>query len=112
MSTVRDSRLLALLLVALASGGCARALAVESEARPVYRINVQNDTGEAMIVSYDEGRGAALLGTVPPGGADSFVIAARNPTIAVHARNAAGTRNLGPFTVQLSPTAPQLVRLR
>jgi hypothetical protein len=105
--------LLFILAAALPLGGCARAIGAGSEdARPVYRINVDNQTGEAMIVSYDEGRGNALLGTVPAGGSDSFVIAAATTTITLTARNVAGTRTLPPIPVQLSATTPQQVQLR
>jgi hypothetical protein len=106
------ARALILFVLAALAAGCGRAVSVGSDARPVYRINVHNETGEAMIVSYDEGRGSALLGTVPAGRADSFVIAARTTTVNVTARNVAGTRVLPPITVQLSEASAQPVYLR
>jgi hypothetical protein len=108
----RARQLAALAVITLASAGCARAVAVGSEPRPVYRIEVSNSLAEPMIVSYNDGRGDALLGTVAAGRTEQFVIATRTETITVHARNAAGTRTAGPFTVQLSTTSPQPVRIR
>lgn len=112
MTGSRAVRLLLLAALLLPATACARAMAVGSEPRPVYRIDVINETAEAMIVSYDEGRGSALLGTVPAGRTDSFVIAARTTAVVVSARNAAGTRVLDPIPVQLSATTAQQVRLR
>jgi hypothetical protein len=85
---------------------------VGSEPTPVASITVENGLGEPMIVSYSDSRGEALLGTVPAGGAERFVIASREPSITVRARNASGNRTAGPYTVQLTPGANTPVRLR
>jgi hypothetical protein len=110
----RAARAAVLLLACMAfATGCTRAMMVGSEAGPLYRVTVQNDLGEAMIVSYNDGRGDALLGTVAARSVDHFTIA--RPAVlrvSVYARNVAGTRNLGPITVELSPDTARLVRLQ
>ncbi len=75
----------ALILVALAAA-CAGAQTVQVETDPdrTYSIEVRNPTDEPMIVSYDDGSGVRLLGTVGGGQAEHFVIAgARSADIAV-----------------------------
>jgi hypothetical protein len=103
--------LAALAATALALTGCARAMSVTADPRPVHRITVQNEFAEAMIVSYDDGRGDALLGMVPAGQTEHFVIASQAGSVTVSARNAAGSRTAGPYTVHLAPDTPQIVRL-
>ncbi|CAN5633835.1 hypothetical protein BH23GEM9_BH23GEM9_05860 [soil metagenome] len=103
----------ALLTLALLLAGCARAMQVGSEPGPVYRLAVQNQFAEPMIVSYADSRGQGLLGTVPAGRTEHFTIA--NPatlSISVTARNAAGSRSAGPFAVQLVAGEAQTVLLR
>jgi hypothetical protein len=103
-----------LLLACLAfASGCSRTMMVGSEAAPLYRITVQNDLVEAMIVSYNDGRGDALLGTVGPRSVDHFTIGRpASLSITVYARNVAGNRNLGPFAIELTPDSARLVRLQ
>lgn len=108
----RRTALALLALVALAIAGCARGMHVGSEPTPVASIMVENGLGEPMIVSYSDSRGEALLGSVPAGGSERFVIASRESSITVRARNAAGSRTAGPYTVQLTPGAITPVRLR
>lgn len=60
--------------VALLAAGCARGVAVESEPAPRYALRVENAMPHPMIVSYDDGTGSRLLGTVPAGGDERFVI--------------------------------------
>jgi hypothetical protein len=104
----------ALLLATLVlAAGCTRAMMVGSDAGPLYRITVHNELAEAMIVSYNDGRGDAILGTVAARATDHFTIGRpARLDITVTARNAAGTRNLAPIAVNLSPETAQTVRLR
>jgi hypothetical protein len=103
-----------MLLAALAlASGCARALDVGSEPGPVYRIVVHNDLAEAMIVTSNHAGGEGMLGAVPAGRSDTFVLA--RPVamdIEIRARNSAGTRAVGPFPVRLHATDPVTIRLR
>jgi hypothetical protein len=101
------------LVVAAAASGCTRALSVGSDAGPIYRLTVHNEATEAMIVSYNDGRGDALLGTVPARSTDHFSVGRPATTsVTVHARNVAGTRSAGPFSVLLSTAAAQVVTIR
>jgi hypothetical protein len=106
-------RAAALILLAVAATGCARAMSVGTEPSPTYRLDIVNETAEAMLISYDDGRGTRLLGSVPPGRSDSFILAAQTErTIRVTARNVQGTRTLGPWEVTLSTAQPAAVTLR
>lgn len=53
---------------------CARGVAVESEPGPAYAIQVNNPMPHPMIVSYNDGSGDRLLGTVAARGNARFVI--------------------------------------
>jgi hypothetical protein len=109
-ATTRAALLVALLT---GTGGCARAMSVGSEAGPLYRITVENELAEAMIVSYNDGRGDAILGTVAARGQEHFAIGRpATTTIAVRARNTAGTRSLGPFSIELDASTARIVTLR
>lgn len=108
----RRTALAVLAVATLAVAGCARGMHVGSEPTPVASITVENGLGEPMIVSYSDSRGEALLGTVPAGRSERFVIATREASVTVRARNAAGSRTAGPYTVQLTPGASTPVRLR
>jgi hypothetical protein len=94
---------LGLLLVTLAgSAACARAFQVGSEPAPVYRITLANDFGEAMVVSYNDGQGDRILGAIPAGRSDTFVVAApAASSITISARNSTSTTRYGPATVAL-----------
>jgi hypothetical protein len=107
-ATARAAALLALLLAA-----CTRPIEVTSEPRAVFAILVHNEFAEPMIVSYDDSRGDALLGTVPANSSQRFEIGnpARN-RITLQARNAAGSRRSGPHTVDLVAHTVPTVRLR
>ncbi|HEX6941262.1 MAG TPA: hypothetical protein VF158_17835 [Longimicrobiales bacterium] len=74
MRTITAPR--ALLIAALlgTTGACARGVGVESEPGPAYALEVHNPMPHPMILSYDDGTGARLLGTVPPNGSARFVI--------------------------------------
>jgi hypothetical protein len=83
---------LALMLVLLATAGCARAIEVNSEPSTVYAIEVHNPQSVDMIVS---------LGTVRADERERFVIAAPpTPRITVTGRSSAG-RVAGPIVVEL-----------
>jgi hypothetical protein len=53
---------------------CARGVAVQSEPGPAYALQVDNPMPYPMIVSYDDGTGSHLLGTVSAGTQGRFVI--------------------------------------
>ncbi|MFW6040096.1 MAG: hypothetical protein ACOC9N_03365 [Gemmatimonadota bacterium] len=63
------------LAVALAVSGCFRGVGVESEPGPTYRVEVVNRSASPMIVSYDDGSGERILGTVPAERREWFTIA-------------------------------------
>lgn len=65
----------AVTLLALLLGGCMRGVAVESEPGPAYALEVINPLPQPMLVSYDDGTGVRLLGSVPANGRARFVIA-------------------------------------
>ncbi|HEX6135295.1 MAG TPA: hypothetical protein VFZ24_15100 [Longimicrobiales bacterium] len=102
-----------LLLAVLSLFGC-RAMSVGSPApSETYSISVLNETGIAMIVTYDDGRGDAILGNVRAGSTERFVIAApASRTITVRGSAASGDRSSGPYTVTLVAGSTQTVRLR
>lgn len=53
---------------------CGRRVAVESEPGPAYVLEVINPMPHPMIVSYDDGTGTHLLGTVSANDQGRFVI--------------------------------------
>jgi hypothetical protein len=109
---VRAAWLLPLLLLLFLQAGCARAIEVGSDPRPTYRLSVVNELPYPMIVSYSDPRGDALLGTVPAGRTEHFVIAGTTAAgIVVTARSADGTLTRGPYTIQLIAGQAQTVRL-
>jgi hypothetical protein len=104
---------LTLAVLLLAGGGCARNLEIGSEPSPTYRIVVANDLNEDMIVSSDHAGSIGILGAVPAGRSDTFVLA--RPTsldIQITARNASATRSVGPLAVRLLPGQSVTIRLR
>lgn len=111
MSILRRSLpLFAVLLIS----GCARGMSVGSSTpAETFSINVQNTTGVTMVVTYDDGRGDAILGTVATGATERFIIAApAAPTITVRGAATSGSRRAGPYTVTLHAGSPQTVVLR
>ncbi len=56
------------------AAACSRAVAVESQPGIAYTVVVQNDAGQPLVVSYEDSRGSALLGTVDAGATQRFVI--------------------------------------
>lgn len=110
----RSVLLLTSLSLVLFVSGCARGMDVGSSTpAETFSINVQNTTGVTMVVSYDDGRGHAILGTVTTGATERFIIAApATRTITVRGEAASGNRRSGPYTVSLVAGAPQMVVLR
>jgi hypothetical protein len=109
----RRLRRLALLCLALAISACARGMEIGSEPSVTYRIVVANELGEAMIVSSDHAGSSGILGSVPAGSSDTFILARpRSLDVRITARNAAGTRTVGPIPVQLRAAEAVHVRLR
>jgi hypothetical protein len=102
-----------LFLTLLAVTGCARGMEIGSEPSPTYRIIVANDLAEPMIVSSNHAGAEGILGAVPAGGSDTFVLARPvSLSILLTARNSAGTRTVGPIQVELRSAEPVTVRLR
>lgn len=73
---MRSKSAVPVLLCALLAtvGACSRGVGVESEPGPAYAVEVANPMPQPMIISYDDGTGVRLLGTVPPNGSARFVI--------------------------------------
>ena len=103
-----------LLFTLLFISGCSRGMSVGSSTpAETFSINVQNTTGVSMVVSYDDGRGAAILGTVDAGATERFIIAApATLTISVRGEAVSGSRRSGPYTVSLAAGTPRTVLLR
>lgn len=82
-------------ITALLATACARGLAVQSEPGPAYALEVNNPMPYPMIVSYDDGTGAHLLGTVSAGTAGRFVITRpAQQTLTIIATNEARTETV------------------
>jgi hypothetical protein len=97
-------------LLMLTAAAC-RTLAVQTEAAPTYMIDVRNTISLPMIVQFDDGRGARLLGTVPAGGQERFIIAgASRAEVAILATSEDGTRSVRREIV-LQPGVPVNVSL-
>ena len=115
MPILRRSLLLLTLTVALFGlAGCARGMSVGSSTpAETFSISVQNTTGVTMVVTYDDGRGDAMLGTVNAGATERFIIAApATQTISVRGEAVSGSRRSGPHAVTLVSGTTQTIRLR
>lgn len=66
---------LSLFLGLILLGAC-RPMAIETEPGPAYTLEVRNPMPHPMIVSYDDGRGQRLLGTVSANADARYVITA------------------------------------
>jgi hypothetical protein len=109
----RVSRLRPLLALCAAALFACRAVSVASDPRPTYSIDVHNETTVALIISYNDGRGDAVLGTVPANATERFIIASpQTTTVTVRGTNESRTRTVGPYTIELVAGTPQPVRLR
>ena len=106
----RPVTLIAVILLA-ALTGCARGVDFDSDPGQTYAVNVVNTFSEPMIISFDDGNGARLLGTVEAGRSERFVVAGTaGGTISVIARDEADTRTVR-RTVTLVPGGTVEVRL-
>ena len=91
MHPIRSAVIAALAVLAIAAG-CARGVAVQSEPGPAYSLEIVNTLPQPMIVSFDDGRGSRLLGTVPASGQATFLVTGpASTTITVTALDQAGT---------------------
>jgi uncharacterized lipoprotein YajG len=102
------------LLLLLVLAGCARGMEIGSPSpADTFSIDVENSTGVTMVVTYDDGRGTATLGTVSAGRTERFIIAApANLSVTVRGEAISRTRRAGPYRVTLVAGTPQIVRLR
>ncbi|MGH7446492.1 MAG: hypothetical protein ACREK1_11190 [Longimicrobiales bacterium] len=102
------------LLALLTLSACTRGISVGSSSpAETFSISVENRTGVTMVVSYNDGRGDATLGTVDAGASERFIIAApAAQTVTVSGVAVTGSRRSGPYTVALVAGATQAVRLR
>ena len=99
------------LLVLGAVTGCARSVALDTDPGQTYAVNVVNPMPHPMIVSFDDGSGSRLLGTVGAGRTERFVIAgSANQTVSVVAHDEAETHTVR-RTVVLQPGSTVEVRL-
>lgn len=74
---MRRSRLAPIALLALVAvlSACARAVSLDTDPGETYAVSVVNPMPHAMIVSFDDGTGQRLLGTVGANQTERFVIA-------------------------------------
>lgn len=103
----------ALAVLALAAGltACTRGVELDSDPGQTYAVNVVNTFPQAMIVSFDDGSGPRLLGTVAANRTERFVVAASSGgTVSIIARDEADTRTVRK-TVVLVPGGTVEVRL-
>jgi hypothetical protein len=99
--------------IALSGTGCARAMVVESDRSALAAIEVRNESGVAMIVSYETGGPRATLGSVPAGGTERFIITLPvGSAIRIHGVSESGGRASGPHPVTLQAGVTQRVTLR
>jgi len=101
-------------LIALTTAACARGIEVGSPApSQTYAVSIINKTDVALIVSYNDGRGDAILGNVAAGATERFIIAApASTTVTIRGASPSGTRTAGPVSVTLVAGTTQSVRLR
>ncbi|MGH7481587.1 MAG: hypothetical protein ACRELV_05485 [Longimicrobiales bacterium] len=89
--------LAALALTVVATAACAsmRGVEVQSEPGPVYTVEITNTASYAMRVSYDDGAGAQLLGSIEPGESATFVITSpARTTVTIRATDEGGGREI------------------
>ncbi len=84
-----------LVILVLPLADACRSARVESEPGPAYALEVTNPLPTPMIISYDDGTGVRLLGTVAPNGSASFVITRpASRRISISATDEARTRTI------------------
>jgi hypothetical protein len=103
-----------LLLLSVLFTGCARAIAIDSgDPTRSFSIEITNETGTPMVVSYNDGRGDATLGTVAAGRTERYIIASPASTsVAIRGVATSGGRTVGPYTVALTAGSTARVSLR
>lgn len=114
MKTLKRAHLLALTAIALALPGCAsmRGANVGTDNTATARIEVVNQLGRSMNISWSDGSGEKALGSVAAGRTEQFVIAgARTTSVTVMARDAAGSTSRS-FPVDLAGGGTQRVTVR
>jgi hypothetical protein len=83
------------LVIIAALAGCARSVALNTDPGQTYAVSVTNPMPHAMIVSFDDGSGVRLLGTVGAGRTERFVIAgSAAPTVSIVAHDEAETHTV------------------
>ena len=114
MRLVYSLRVFMLLAIAASVTACAsmRKVSVGEESSQTYSIDVTNQRGSTMTVSWSDGDQTRELGTVAAGRTERFIIAgARSTSISVTGRNSAGASS-GPYAVSLVAGSAQRVILR
>lgn len=110
MHRMRMTPLLTVLVLASAAG-CARSVALDTEPGQTYAVSVVNTMSHPMIVSFDDGSGVRLLGTVSAGATERFVIAgSASQTVSIVAHDEGETHTVR-RTVVLQPGGTVEVRL-
>lgn len=110
---MRRLRLTLLATLALVAGlaACTRGVDFDPDPGQTYAVNVVNTFPQAMIVSYDDGTGPRLLGTVAANRTERFVVAGTAAgTVSIIARDEGDTRTIR-RTVSLVPGGTVEVRL-
>jgi hypothetical protein len=110
---MRRARRILILAAAAALSACARPMAIETDPRSLAAVQVSNQVGVAMLVYYEAGAEPRLLGSVPAGGSERFIVTApAGTTVRITARSETGQRTAGPYTVTLQSGTTQQVVLR
>ena len=102
--------------VGLLLAGCASMRGVEvgsgGDASASYAIQVTNNRGSSVQISYTDGGARIQLGTVAAGNTERFIIASPQSTsITVYASNSSGT-NVGNFPVTLAAGTTTRITVR
>jgi hypothetical protein len=86
---------LAVLALAAGLSACARGVALNTDPGQSYAVNVRNPMPHAMIVSFDDGSGERLLGTVAANRTERFIVAGTaRPTITIVAKDEGDTHTV------------------
>lgn len=110
---MRRLRLTAFALLALvaAATACTRSVDLDADPGQTYAVNVINTFAQPMIVSFDDGSGPRLLGTVGANRTERFVVAGTSGgTVSIIARDESDSRTVR-RTVSLVPGGTVDVRL-
>lgn len=102
------------MLVLILTAGCASMRSASVGTDTVnYSIDATNQMGHSMTVYWSDGGEEKMLGAVPAGRSERFIIAApRSTTISVTARDANRTHVAGPWQVTLAAGSAQRVTIR